>query len=61
MRPDDSEPGQVLGVCDGRLEIACGDRVYRVARLTPQGKKSMDAEAFACGYLGRCHQARACS
>ncbi len=61
MRSDDSEPGQVLGVCGGRLEIACGDRVYRVARLTPRGKKSMDAEAFACGYLGRCQQARACS
>ena len=37
----------------GTLDIACADGVYHVHRLQPAGKKPMDAQAFACGYLGK--------
>jgi len=51
--PPGTAPGSFLGLVNGRLAIACADRAYLVAGLKPEGKKAMDAPAFACGYLGR--------
>uniref|UniRef100_A0A7C4EK81 Methionyl-tRNA formyltransferase n=1 Tax=Fundidesulfovibrio putealis TaxID=270496 RepID=A0A7C4EK81_9BACT len=47
------EPGSILGCVSGTLDIACADGVYHIRRLQPAGKKPMDAQAFACGYLGK--------
>jgi len=52
--PPNAKPGDFLGLEHGNLAIACRDRVYLVPALHPQGKKVMNAEAFACGYLGDC-------
>lgn len=51
--PHGATPGEILGVADGRLRVACADGVYLIPRLRPAGKKEMTAEAFACGYLAR--------
>lgn len=47
-------PGTILGVRGGKLAIACTDREYLAPSVKPAGKKLMDGEAFACGYLGDC-------
>lgn len=52
--PDGARPGTVLGISGGNLRVACADGVYLIPRLRPAGKKEMTAEAFACGYLGKC-------
>jgi methionyl-tRNA formyltransferase len=57
--PEGAAPGQVLGVSDGFLRVACTDGVYLIPRLRPAGKKEMTAEAFACGYLAKCPEGRA--
>lgn len=44
-------PGTILGLQDGMLAIAAGDKVYLTPRVTPRGKKPQDAAAFANGYL----------
>lgn len=49
------EPGDILGVKDGYLEIACQDKVYLTPKVKPQGKKALDAVQFQCGYLVRCN------
>ena len=54
-RPDDVQPGQILGLTDGKLGIACADAVYLIPTVTPAGKRAMEATAFACGYLGKCN------
>lgn len=48
------EPGTILGVRDDKLAIATADKEYLIPSIKPAGKKLMDAEAFACGYLGDC-------
>lgn len=47
-------PGSILGICEGKLAIACADRAYLVPFVKPSGKKQLTAEAFACGYLDTC-------
>ena len=48
--PVDEEPGTVVALGDGALDVACGDaRVLRIATLQPAGGKAMDAAAFARG------------
>lgn len=47
-------PGTFIGICEGKLAIACADKTYLVPSIKPSGKKLMDAEAFACGYLDNC-------
>jgi methionyl-tRNA formyltransferase len=47
-------PGTVLGEVDGRLGIVTADTVYLTPEVKPQGKKAMDATAFACGYMKAC-------
>lgn len=52
--PKGAKPGDLLGLEDDMLAIACRDRVYLVPTIQPQGKRAMSATAFACGYLGNC-------
>jgi methionyl-tRNA formyltransferase len=47
-------PGTVLGEMDGKLAIATADAIYLTPEVKPQGKKAMDATAFACGYMKAC-------
>lgn len=49
--PSGSVPGRVLPLQDGSIPIVCGKGVYGLKRLKPSGGKSMDAAAFANGYL----------
>lgn len=49
----DMPPGRVCGLISGRLVIACVDGTYHIPSVQPAGKKSMDATAFACGYLNK--------
>lgn len=51
-------PGRIIGLADGALLVACGDGAYAFTRLKPAGGKSMDAAAFANGYLSGCRGAR---
>lgn len=44
-------PGTVLPLRDGLIPVACATGVYGIKRLKPSGGKSMDAAAFANGYL----------
>lgn len=48
------DPGTVLGEMDGKLAITTADKVYLTPEVKPQGKKAMDATAFACGYMKDC-------
>lgn len=52
--PPGAKPGDILGVMDCQLGIACADAVYFVPTVVPAGKRPMDAQAFSCGYLGKC-------
>jgi methionyl-tRNA formyltransferase len=47
-------PGTVLGEMDGKLAIAAADTVYLTPAVKPEGRKAMDATAFACGYMKTC-------
>jgi len=49
----DAAPGTILGLAGEDLSIACADRTYLVPKLTPEGKKTMDPEAFYNGYLNK--------
>lgn len=52
--PEGLAIGQVAPeLIDGRLAIACADALYLIPRLTPAGRKPMEAAAFHCGYLTR--------
>ena len=57
-KPAGTAPGTIVGVVDTAsgpaLAIATANKLYLVARITPQGKKQQDAQAFACGYLKAC-------
>jgi methionyl-tRNA formyltransferase len=55
-KPPDAEPGKILGLLDGGLAVAAADNLYLIDELKPEGKKLMDAAAFACGYLSRCEE-----
>lgn len=47
-------PGVILGEEEGRLAIACADKVYMTPGVKPEGKKCLDPDAFCCGYLNAC-------
>lgn len=47
-------PGTILGDMGGRLGITTADKIYLTPEIKPQGKKSMDATAFVCGYMKDC-------
>ena len=47
-------PGTILGDMGGRLGITTADKIYLTPEVKPQGKKSMDATAFVCGYMKGC-------
>ena len=49
--PQGTSPGEILGIRDGFLEIACMDRTYLIPKLKPESSKILSAEQFACGYL----------
>lgn len=55
-RPD-AAPGDILGLSEQHLVVACADRVYLVPALRPADKGFMDAAAFWNGRL-RGHEAR---
>ena len=44
-----SDPGTVLGVIDGRLEVACGQGTVSLRELQQAGRKQMSAEEFLRG------------
>jgi methionyl-tRNA formyltransferase len=50
------EPGRIIGheEAEGRLAIACADKVYLTPGVKPEGKKLLGAEEFCCGYLNAC-------
>ncbi|EFL52480.1 methionyl-tRNA formyltransferase [Solidesulfovibrio fructosivorans JJ]] len=52
--PPGAKPGDILGVMDCHLGVACADAVYLIPTVVPAGKRPMDAQAFSCGYLGKC-------
>lgn len=57
-KPQGAAPGTLVGLVRhgdrDMLAIACADKLYLTAKITPQGKKPQDAQAFACGYLKTC-------
>lgn len=55
-RPEQAAPGEILGLRDEHLAIACSDRLYMVDGVTPENKKHLDARSFHNGYLARGNQ-----
>ncbi|GAB1410712.1 methionyl-tRNA formyltransferase [Desulfovibrionales bacterium] len=53
-RPAHVEPGQIVGVVDGDVLIACADRMYTVPTIKPANSKPLHGQEFYCGYLSRC-------
>ena len=51
-KPHSVPCGQWWLLEDGRLAVSTADRFYVLHSVRPEGKKSMDAAAFANGYLG---------
>jgi methionyl-tRNA formyltransferase len=49
--PVHGRAGGILGLVDNALLIICGADRYAFTSLRPAGKSSMDAAAFANGYL----------
>lgn len=48
----EAQPGEVLGLDgQGRLGIACSDRIYRLSTLQPASGKPLTARDFYNGYL----------
>ncbi len=43
------QPGQVLGLHDGRLVIACGQGACAISALQAPGRRRLDAKAFTSG------------
>jgi len=43
--------GHIVGLVDNALLVTCGEGCYAFTSLRPAGKNSMDAAAFANGYL----------
>lgn len=52
--PPGAKPGDILGLMECQLGVACADAVYFIPTVVPAGKRPMDAKAFSCGYLGKC-------
>ncbi|MEL7640644.1 MAG: methionyl-tRNA formyltransferase [Solidesulfovibrio sp.] len=52
--PPGAKPGDILGLMECHLGVACADAVYFIPTVVPAGKRPMDAKAFSCGYLGKC-------
>ena len=52
--PPGARPGDILGLMDCQLGVACADAVYLIPTVVPAGKRPMNAQAFSCGYLGKC-------
>lgn len=50
LEPRDGVAGEVLGLEEGGLAIACGSGVLYLKRLQRPGGKMLDAEAFVRGY-----------
>lgn len=44
-----SLPGQILGMSDDGVRVACGDGVVMLLTVQPEGKKPMSAKAWANG------------
>lgn len=53
-RPAHIEPGQIVGVADSEVLIACADRLYAVPTIKPANSKPLCGQEFYCGYLSRC-------
>lgn len=53
--PDENKPapGDILGLREKGLAVACKDQVYIIPSLQPAGKKSMSAADFFNGYLAK--------
>ncbi len=54
--PPGAKPGDILGLMECQLAVACADAVYLIPTVTPAGKRPMNAQAFSCGYLGKCDE-----
>lgn len=52
--PGETKPGQILGVHEDAVLIACRDRIYVVSMIKPAGSKPLKGREFYCGYLSRC-------
>lgn len=50
-------PGQILGLVDEALLVACSGGAYAFTRLRPAGRASMSASAFRNGYLSTAEDA----
>jgi methionyl-tRNA formyltransferase len=48
-RPEQAQPGDVLGVDAAGVHVVCGDGVVCIAELQPPGKRRMSAAAYAAG------------
>lgn len=49
--PSGIAPGTLLPPVDGIIPVVCGSGLYGLERVKPSGGKSMEAAAFANGYL----------
>ena len=52
--PEGVQPGEIHGVVDDKVLIACSDRLYAVPVIKPAGSKPLGGREFYCGYLSRC-------
>ncbi len=53
-RPVTAQPGDIIGVSDDNVLIACADRLYAVPTIKPANGKPLKGREFYCGYLSRC-------
>ena len=53
-RPASAQPGDIIGVSDDNVLIACADRLYAVPTIKPANGKPLKGREFYCGYLSRC-------
>ena len=52
--PEGVRPGEIHGVSEDNVLIACADRLYAVPIIKPAGSKALGGREFYCGYLSRC-------
>ncbi len=52
--PAGAQPGEIHGVADDSVLIACADRLYAVPVIKPANSKPLRGREFYCGYLSRC-------
>ena len=52
--PEGVQPGEIHGVADDNVLIACSDRLYAVPVIKPANCKPLGGREFYCGYLSRC-------